>query len=221
LLPALSVHPARSRPATAIEAKTALLGVALLATGSRLLDDTVETGRDLIQREQRVPDLRSFVRPPVVRYDHLEVLPCLRDVGQLRVPLHLYVDLAVGMENQPDEMLSSTLPRLLERVGEAVRVAMSDRYHWPRLLSGLMPVEPELLAIGAIANQAMPPGWDEQTLDEFGIGQGIDRVPLWLARRMQPPGRPQREPPPPSPGSAPAGAPETAPITQRSRQRQR
>jgi hypothetical protein len=102
-----------------------------------------------------------------------------------------------------DDAFADVLGRLLNRAGEAVRVAMADPYHWSRLQSGLMPVEPELLAIGRVAYRMLPPDWDWATLPS-----GVEQAPLWLARRMErsdgePRGR-SRRPRPRVPGPTPA-----------------
>jgi hypothetical protein len=113
--------------------------------------------------------------------------PCW--VGHLRIPLDALIRLAKGSGRHAPERPATLheLPRLLGRVAEAVRIAMTDIYHWSRLQSGLQPVEPELLAVGRVAHEMLRRRWSRHTLDELGVGSGIDRVPLWLARRMDPP----------------------------------
>jgi hypothetical protein len=73
---------------------------------------------------------------------------------------------------------------------------MADQYHWRALATGVMPVEPELLAIGRIAHRTLGP-WDEGTLTNLGIPRNsVERMPLWIARILEElPGSPS-----PSPG---------------------
>jgi hypothetical protein len=60
-------------------------------------------------------------------------------------------------------------------------MAMADLHRWQALSTGVMPVEPELLAIGRIAHRTLAP-WDEQTLSNLGIpSNSVERVPLWIA----------------------------------------
>jgi hypothetical protein len=115
-----------------------------------------------------------------------------RPSGQLGIPLYFYVELLVRIhagQAQGDQsaQLNRLPARLLARAAEPVRAAMIDDFHWSRLQSGLMPVEPELLTIGRILHLLLPHDWDERMLDDLGIGEGVDRVPLWLARHMDPP----------------------------------
>ena len=81
-------------------------------------------------------------------------------------------------------------------------MAMADQYHWQALATGVMPVEPELLAIGRIAHRTLAP-WDEDTLSNLGIPRNsVERLPLWIARML--------EEPPDSAGSPPG--PEGRPL---------
>jgi hypothetical protein len=66
-------------------------------------------------------------------------------------------------------------------------MAMADLHRWQALSTGVMPVEPELLAIGRIAHRTLAP-WDEQTLSNLGIpSNSVERVPLWIARLLDEP----------------------------------
>jgi hypothetical protein len=66
-------------------------------------------------------------------------------------------------------------------------MAMADQYHWRALATGVMPVEPELLAIGRIAHRTLAP-WNEDTLANLGIPpNSVEQLPLWIARMLEEP----------------------------------
>lgn len=130
--------------------------------------------------------------------------------GQLGVPVQLYQEFASGVgraiRSGDSRQLARSLPQLLQRGTEPVRMAMADQYHWQALATSVMPVEPELLAIGRIAHRTLAP-WDEDTLTNLGIPRNsVERMPLWIARMLeeppdsagQPPG-PEERPPPSAP----------------------
>ena len=125
--------------------------------------------------------------------------------GQLGVPVRLYLEFARGVADaiggENSGQLARSLPQLLQRGTEPVRMAMADQYHWEALATGVMPVEPELLAIGRIAHRTLAP-WDEGTLTNLRIPRNsVERIPLWIARVLEePPGSPS---PPPGPGGRP------------------
>lgn len=134
--------------------------------------------------------------------------------GQLEVPVRCYLefarDVALALHSRNSQVLTGSLPQLLQRATEPVRMAMADRHRWQALSTGVMPVEPELLAVGRIAHRTLTP-WDEQTLSNLGIpANSVERVPLWIARLLdeppasrQPPGNPLS---PSGPDSAEAAA---------------
>jgi hypothetical protein len=136
--------------------------------------------------------------------------------GQLEVPVRRYLEfargVAIALRSQDPWILARSLPQLLQRATEPVRMAMSDQYRWQALATGVMPVEPELLAIGRIAHRTLAP-WDEDTLTKLGIPRNsVERTPLWIARALdEPPAspRPPRDRPPswgPNGAEAPAAA---------------
>jgi len=135
--------------------------------------------------------------------------------GQLGVPVRLYLEFARGvalaLRSGDSWVLARSLPQLLQRATEPVRIAMADQYHWQALATGAMPVEPELLAIGRIAHRTLAP-WDEDTLTHLGIPpDGLERLPLWIARMLEePPDRPSRPPRPEGHPLPPAPASEDA-----------
>lgn len=125
-------------------------------------------------------------------------------VGHLEVPVSFYLELAAGATEaiygeEPLEALDPALAQFLERGGEAVRMAMADRYHWPILVTDVMPIEPELLAAGRIAHRALR-DWDNDTLSRLGIDEELDRLPMWIARALDvPPDEPSWRTRPPRP----------------------
>ena len=125
--------------------------------------------------------------------------------GQLGVPVRLYLEFARGVggaiRSGDSWPLARSLPQLLQRGTEPVRIAMADQYHWQALATGVMPVEPELLAIGRIAHRTLAP-WDEDTLTNLGIPRNsVERMPLWIARMLEEP--PDSPSPPPGPQGRP------------------
>jgi hypothetical protein len=134
--------------------------------------------------------------------------------GQLEVPVRCYLEFARGvalaLRSGDSQVLRDSLPQLLQRATEPVRMAMADQYRWQALATGIMPVEPELLAIGRIAHRTLAP-WDEDTLTHLGIPlNSIERMPLWIARMLEeapPSSRPPGEHPlPRGPNGADAAA---------------
>lgn len=68
-------------------------------------------------------------------------------VGRLGLPMNLYTRVyrsAFPFSNH-DKVLSP-IADLLNRVAEVTRVAMQDEFHWQRLYSTILPIEPEILA---------------------------------------------------------------------------
>lgn len=124
--------------------------------------------------------------------------------GQLEVPVRLYLEfargVAVALRSRDPWVLARSLPQLLQRAAEPVRMAMADLHRWRALATGVMPLEPELLAIGRIAHRTLAP-WDEDTLTRLGIPRNsLERVPLWIARALDgppPSSRPKGERPRP------------------------
>jgi hypothetical protein len=80
---------------------------------------------------------------------------------------------------------------------------MTDHYHWGLIETGVMPLDPELLAIGRVAHRALH-GWDAELLDAMGVGTGIERLPLYVARALEgeDPRSMWRQPVPPEPRPA-------------------
>lgn len=127
-------------------------------------------------------------------------------VGQLGIPVRFYLDFSrdvnFAVRDRNHQLLARSLSQLLQRGTEPLKLAMTDRYHWRRIMSGVMPVEPELLAIGRIAHRALD-AWDEDTLTQLGLPpSSVERMPLWIARMLEEP--PGRVPPPTELGGHPA-----------------
>ena len=142
--------------------------------------------------------------------------------GQLGIPVRLYLDFSrdVGRAIRSGDPgpLAWSLPQLLQRGTEPVKMAMADRYHWQSLATSVMPVEPELLAIGRIVHRTLA-AWDEDTLNRLGIPRNsVERMPMWLARMLEEP--PDSGDPPSGPGGRPlpsASTDEDAPERARPR----
>jgi hypothetical protein len=130
--------------------------------------------------------------------------------GQLEVPVRCYLEFARGvalaLRSRNSQVLRDSLPQLLQRANEPVRMAMADLHRWQALVTGVMPVEPELLAIGRIAHRTLAP-WDENTLSSLGIPRNsVERVPLWIARLLDEPPASRRPPGDRPPSSGPNSA---------------
>jgi hypothetical protein len=129
---------------------------------------------------------------------------------QLEVPVRCYLEfsrgVALALRSGNSRVLRDSLPQLLQRATEPVRMAMADLHPWQALATGVMRAEPELLAIGRIVHRTLAP-WDEHTLSKLGIPRNsVERVPLWIARVLD-------EPPPsrrPSGNRPPSSGPNSA-----------
>jgi hypothetical protein len=68
-------------------------------------------------------------------------------VGRLRLPLKVYNRVYSSAFNSFNDVeLINSVSDLLNRVSEITQAAMQDQYHWQRLHSTILPVEPEILA---------------------------------------------------------------------------
>jgi hypothetical protein len=73
--------------------------------------------------------------------------------GRLGLPLRLYravLEDATATSNARNTKPPQSLVSLYQRAGEQFDSARSDAFHWKHLHSGVLPVEPELLAAGLV-----------------------------------------------------------------------
>lgn len=84
-------------------------------------------------------------------------------VGRLSIPLRHYLAYAnsldtagvltkLGSAEDGARTIGEGLIALLAHAEEPYQAVMADRFHWPRLRSGLLPVEPEMLAVSVLAS---------------------------------------------------------------------
>jgi hypothetical protein len=79
-----------------------------------------------------------------------------RPMGRLGIPVGQYVEFATTAieaaqgSNFARRAFRRTTAAFYRRADEPVRFAMGDSFHWKRLLSTFLPVEPELLAVGVV-----------------------------------------------------------------------
>jgi hypothetical protein len=90
-------------------------------------------------------------------------------IGRLGLPLHRFLTVSASLEMPtalaavgaaPERRagaIADGLIGFLERAQEPYSAAMADQYHWSRIQSGLLPVEPEVLAVSVIASATRPP----------------------------------------------------------------
>jgi hypothetical protein len=73
--------------------------------------------------------------------------------GRLGLPISLYralLDDITDTSNVPNAKFPPSLASLYRRAGEQIDSARNDAFHWNHLHSGVLPVEPELLAAGLV-----------------------------------------------------------------------
>jgi hypothetical protein len=111
-------------------------------------------------------------------------------IGRLRLPMGIYADVLSSMNESPSDRgrhsVQVSLFAYLNAAGRSMDYAMRDTYHWRRLQSGLLPVEPEAVAVAMSAAQFMrrhlaldirEMPWD----DRVGLAH---RVPAYVAGAM-------------------------------------
>jgi hypothetical protein len=134
-------------------------------------------------------------------YPTAELLPSLLDlgeelsprpVGRLGLPLRLYLAVGRSIESTAfayDRELTSlrrALSDYLRHVDESVGAAMNDRFHWRRLRSGLLPVEPEALAV-CLAADRVSRRLADLAVDALVADAGLterEQVPARIATRL-------------------------------------
>lgn len=108
--------------------------------------------------------------------------------GSALLPVKLYRDLLREVWNvasgDAPPMPRATIT-LLERAAERLEGARANRYHWSRFQSGLLPVEPELIAAMAVA----VPAWQhvDRSLSAMIMKTDlppIARIPMEVAQSM-------------------------------------
>jgi hypothetical protein len=77
-------------------------------------------------------------------------------VGRLQIPLGAIAHVVnaadrVAQEQEGPARLSTALHDALVRMHDVTAVAMADRYHWRRLMSSVLPVEPEAVVLAGVA----------------------------------------------------------------------
>jgi hypothetical protein len=73
--------------------------------------------------------------------------------GRLGLPIRLYralLEEITETSDVPQTKLPESLVSLFQRAGEQIDSARTDVFHWSHFLSGVLPVEPELLAAGLV-----------------------------------------------------------------------
>lgn len=127
-----------------------------------------------------------------VLHNHLEVARSVAEtpVGRLRIPL----EATIRVVSEADAVahggadglagLAASLHDALIRIHDVTSAAMGDRFHWRRLLSNVLPVEPEAAALGAIAMHAtMRHEADAEMLDRLDLPP-VSLVPLFVGREI-------------------------------------
>ncbi|HEY6781116.1 MAG TPA: hypothetical protein VI111_09185 [Thermoleophilaceae bacterium] len=111
------------------------------------------------------------------------------EAGRLGIPLSSTMRVleavgAVDREQAGVEALTLPLHDLLTRAYEVTAAAMSDTWHWRRLMSSVLPVEPELAALGAVVMAvARRHGIDGEVMERVRVPPPA-RVPLLVGGRI-------------------------------------
>lgn len=104
-------------------------------------------------------------------------------VGRLGLPLRLYANAL-----RRSEEAHRGLVVLLERAAEEVRAAQADEYNWQQLRSGMLPLEPEILATCMVAlSLYSATGTPAERLRMLLMDHGLSRLgaaPLLAAIRL-------------------------------------
>jgi hypothetical protein len=101
-------------------------------------------------------------------------------VGRVRVPLDATMRLLVSVDrmsgdNGDREMrqIVASVHDFLIRAYDVTAAAMSDRLHWRSLMSSVLPVEPEAVALGAVVMaSALQRGADEELINRLDLPPG-------------------------------------------------
>jgi hypothetical protein len=110
-------------------------------------------------------------------------------VGRLRIPLGAIAHVVnaanrVAQEKEGAARLSMALHDALVRMHDVTAAAMADRYHWRRLMSSVLPVEPEAVVLAGVAAAAARRAGAVDDLFERMDLPPLAAVPLLMGREM-------------------------------------
>jgi hypothetical protein len=137
---------------------------------------------------------RSQGSSPLARellYRHLDGARAVTEarVGRMQIPLGAVAEVADAAaltahgEGDPAR-LSRALHDALMRVHDVTAAAKSDRYHWQRLMSSVLPVEPEAVVLAGVAMAAAArAGYSEELVGRIDLPE-IALVPMALGREL-------------------------------------
>jgi len=92
-------------------------------------------------------------------------------VGRLPIPLRFYLSVFSTIDQLSTQKainpidVVGPMTSYLRRVDELFDAARTDSYHWTRLQSGILPVEPDVLAVCNVMNMACRKWFQESLLD--------------------------------------------------------
>lgn len=101
-------------------------------------------------------------------------------VGSSRIPLRYYVDLAKAATSGKQLAEPQVIQSLLYRAAEEGAGARVDRYHWKKILTRSLPVEPDLLAASMVFTEAHKNNIGKYDFDEGSVAS----IPLDVAKRI-------------------------------------
>jgi hypothetical protein len=110
-------------------------------------------------------------------------------VGRLRIPLGAIAHVVnaadrVAQEQEGPVRLATALHDALVRMHDVTAVAMADRYHWRRLMSSVLPVEPEAVVLAGVAVAAARRAGAVDDLFERMDLPPLATVPLLIGREL-------------------------------------
>jgi hypothetical protein len=134
--------------------------------------------------EKDVPRESPLLYSAIDRATHLGMIR----VGRLGLPLQYYVLAAKeSLEWSATESGVEALAALLSRAVEPIQGAKADRFHWQRLYSNVLPIEPEILATCLALVRRWERARPSDSLGDLGERlriSAIATVPLRLAVDM-------------------------------------
>jgi hypothetical protein len=115
-------------------------------------------------------------------------------VGRLSLPLRFYLSLFATIPqmqklgHMEPSTIRSNLSDYLRRISEVIEAAQLDHYHWTQLQSGILPVEPEVLATCGLLDAACKKYLRINLIEFTGIKlRPIELVPLQIALELSEP----------------------------------